>query len=43
MRRGFILSVLKDAGTMHEVREELIREVRNGRMLLETAWRSEEG
>ena len=28
---------------MPEVREELIRAVRNGRMPLETAWRSEEG
>ena len=28
---------------MPEVREELIRVVRNGRMSLETAWRSEEG
>ena len=43
LRRGFILAVLKDAGTMPEVREELIIEVRNGRMLLETSWRREEG
>ena len=43
LRRGFILAVLKDAGTMPEVREELISEVRNGRMSLETAWRREEG
>ena len=27
--RGFILAVLKDAGTMPEVREELISEVRD--------------
>ena len=32
LRRGFILAVLKDAGTMPEVREELIIEVRNGRI-----------
>ena len=43
LRRGFILAVLKDAGTMPEVRAELIRAVRNGRMSLEPAWRSEEG
>ena len=43
LRRGFILAVLKDAGTMPEVREELISEVRNGRMSLETSWRREEG
>ena len=43
MRRGFILAVLKDAGTMPEVMEELIIEVRNGRMSLETSWRREEG
>ena len=43
LRRGFILAVLKDAGTMPEVREELIIEVRNGRMSLETSWRREEG
>ena len=42
LRRGFILAVLKDAGTMPEVREELIIEVRNGRMSLETSWRREE-
>ena len=41
LRRGFILAVLKDAGTMPEVREELI--VRNGRMSLLTSWRREEG
>ena len=43
LRRGFILAVLKDAGTMPEVMEELIIEVRNGRILLETSWRREEG
>ena len=43
LRRGFILAVLKDAGTMPEVREELIIEVRNGRMSLETSWRGGEG
>ena len=43
LRRGFILAGLKDAGPMPEVREELIRAVRNGKMSLETAWRSEEG
>ena len=37
LRRGFILAVLKDAGTMPEVREELIVDVRNGRMSLETS------
>ena len=34
LRRGFILAV---AGTMPEVREELIVDVRNGRMSLETS------
>ena len=34
---------MKDAGTTPAVREELIIAVRNGRMSLETAWRSEEG
>ena len=43
LRRGFILAVLKDAGTMPEVREELMRAVRNGRRSLEMAWRREEG
>ena len=43
LRRGFILAVLKDAGTMPEVREELIIEGRNDRMSLETSWRREEG
>ena len=43
LRRGFILAVLKDAVTMPEVREELISEVRNGRMSLETSWRRDEG
>ena len=43
LRRGFILAVLKDAGTMPEVREELISAVRHGRKSLETSWRSEEG
>ena len=41
LRRGFILAVSKDAGTMPEVREELIRAGRNGRMSLKTAWGSE--
>ena len=39
---GFILAVLKDVGKRPEVREELIIEVRNGRMSLEAAWWSEE-
>ena len=43
LRRGFILAVLKDAGTMPEVREEMMSVVGNGRMSLETAWRREEG
>ena len=43
LRRGFILAVLKDAGSMPEVKEELKSVVRNGRMSLETAWRREEG
>ena len=43
LRRGFILAVLKDAGTMPEVREELMRAVRNGRRSTEMAWRREEG
>ena len=34
LRRGFILAVLKDAGKKPEVREELIIEVRNGRISL---------
>ena len=34
---------LKDAGIRLEVREELMREVRNGRMSLKTAWKREEG
>ena len=34
---------MKDAGTMPEVREELISAVRNGRMSLETSWRRDEG
>ena len=36
------LAILKDAGIMPEVREELMRVVRNGRMSLETAWKREE-
>ena len=36
------MTILKDAGTMPEMRE-LISAVRNGRMSLETAWGSEEG
>ena len=43
LRTGFILAVLKDAGTMAEVREELKSAVRNVRMSFETAWRREEG
>ena len=42
-RSGFILAVLKDAGTRPEVREEFIREVGNARVLLKTGWRIEEG
>ena len=42
LRGGFILTVLKDAGTMPEVREELMRVLRNGRRSLEVAWRREE-
>ena len=36
LRRGFILAILKDAGTMPEVREELKSAVRIGRMSLGT-------
>ena len=43
LRRGFFLAVLKDTGTMPEVREELMSAERNGRMSLKTAWRREEG
>ena len=43
LRRGFILAVLNNAGTMPEVREELMRAVSNGRRLTEMAWRREEG
>ena len=43
LRRGFILAVLKDAATMPEVRDELMRVVRNGRRSTEMAWRREEG
>ena len=43
MRSGFILALLKDPEKKPEVREELKRVVRNGGMLIETSWRSEEG
>jgi hypothetical protein len=43
LKRGFMLATLKDTGTMPEVREELLSEVRNGRMSLETSWRREKG
>ena len=33
LKSGFTVTVLKGAGIMPEVREELIRVVRNGRML----------
>ena len=42
LRSGYILAVLKDAGTRPEVRGELIRASGNIRMSLETARRSEE-
>ena len=37
LRSGLILAALNDSGTRPEVREELIKAVRNGRMSLETA------
>ena len=40
---GSTLAILKDAGIRPEVREELMRVVRNGRMSLEAAWKREEG
>ena len=43
LRSGLTLAILKDAGIRPEVREELMRVVRNGRMSLETAWKREEG
>ena len=43
LRSGLTLAILKDAGIRPEVREDLMREVRNGRMSLDTAWRREEG
>ena len=43
MRSDLILALLKDPEKKPEVREELMRVVRNGRMLIETSWRSEEG
>ena len=42
-RSSLTLAVLKDAGIRPEVRERLMRVVRNGRMSLETAWKREEG
>ena len=42
-RSGFAVAVLKGAGLKPEVREELIRVVRNGRMSCEIFWRREEG
>ena len=38
LRNGLTLAVLEDAGIRPEVKEKLMRVVRNGRMLLETAW-----
>ena len=38
-RSGFIVAVLKGAGIQPEVREELIRVVRNVRMSCEMFWR----
>ena len=40
---GLTLAILKDARIRPEVREELRREVRNGRMSLKMAWKREEG
>ena len=42
-RSGLTLAILKDAGMRPEVREELMREVRNGRMSLDASWKREEG
>ena len=39
----FTVAVLKGAGIMPELRDELIRVVRNGRMSREMCWRREEG
>ena len=41
-KSGFTVAVLKGAGVRPEVREELIRVVRNGRMSCEMFWRREE-
>ena len=41
--RVYGLAVLRGAGIWPEVREELIRVVRNGRMSCEMSWRREEG
>ena len=41
-KSGFTLVVLKGAGRP-EVRKELIRVVRNGKMSCEMSWRREEG
>ena len=43
LRSGLTRAILKDAGKRPEVREELMRVVRNGRMSLEAAWKREEG
>ena len=43
LRSGLTLAILKDAVIRPEVREELMREVRNGRMSLEITWKREEG
>ena len=40
---GLILAGFKDSGIRPEVREELMRVVRTGRMSLEMTWRSEQG
>ena len=37
-RHGFTIDVLKGAGIRPEVKEELIRVVRNGKMLCEMSW-----
>ena len=39
LRSGLILAGLKEAAIWPKVREEFMRLVRNGRMLLEVAWR----
>ena len=42
-KSGFTLVVLKGAGIRPEVRKELIRVVRNDKMLCALSWRREEG